>query len=142
MIKELLAHDGNLTDKRRADLEKRMKDYAEQSSMREKIAEEAERDSVDMKMAEYMQSFIGENFTATISGVTSFGFFVELDNSVEGLVHISTLTDDFYHFNQALYSLVGEHTKRVFKLGEKVAVKLVRVDLLERQIDFEWIKEV
>lgn len=142
MIKELLAHDGNLTDKRRADLEKRMNDYAEQSSMREKIAEEAERDSVDMKMAEYMQSFIGENFTATISGVTSFGFFVELDNSVEGLVHISTLTDDFYHFNQALYSLVGEHTKRVFKLGEKVAVKLVRVDLLERQIDFEWIKEV
>lgn len=119
MIKELLAHDGNLTDKRRADLEKRMNDYAEQSSMREKIAEEAERDSVDMKMAEYMQSFIGENFTATISGVTSFGFFVELDNSVEGLVHISTLTDDFYHFNQALYSLVGEHTKRVFKLGRK-----------------------
>ena len=57
-------------------------------------------------------------------------------------MHISTLTDDFYHFNQALYSLVGEHTKRVFKLGEKVAVKLVRVDLLERQIDFEWIKEV
>ena len=52
------------------------------------------------------------------------------------------MTDDFYHFNQALYSLVGEHTKRVFKLGEKVAVKLVRVDLLERQIDFEWIKEV
>lgn len=142
MIKELLKNDGVLSEKRRADWEKRMKKYAEQASMREKIAEEAERDSVDMKMAEYMKPFIGEEFVGIISGVTAFGFFVELDNAVEGLVHISTLTDDFYRFMQERYALVGEHTKRTFKLGERVKVKLTRVDLQERQIDFEWTGEV
>lgn len=142
MIKELLKNDGALSDKRRSDLENRMKSYAVQSSTREKMAEEAERDSVDMKMAEYMKSFVGETFIGTISGVTQFGFFVELENTVEGLVHISTLTDDFYHFIQERYTLAGEHTKHLFKLGERVKVKLVRVDLLERQIDFEWTGEV
>lgn len=142
MIKELLHNDGVLSDKHRRDLEKRMEDYAQSSSMREKIAEEAERDSVDMKKVEYMQPFVGEIFEGLISGVTSFGFFVQLANTVEGLVHISTLTDDFYHFIQPAYTLRGEHTHRQFRLGDKVRVKLVRVDPDERQLDFEPADEV
>lgn len=142
MIKEMMTNNGVLAENRRIDLQNRMENYALHSSMREKVAEEAERDSIDMKMAEYMLPFIGETFNGTISGVTSFGFFVELENSVEGLVHISTLVDDFYHFRQESYSLLGEHTKQVFKLGQQVQVKLVRVNLLERQIDFEYVSEV
>ena len=142
MIKELLHKEGQLSEKRRDDLEKRMEAYALSSSIREKTAEEAERDSVEMKKVEYMKPFVGEVFEGIISGVTGFGFFVELENSVEGLVHISTLTDDFYHFMQETYTLWGENSRRSFRLGEEVRVKLVRVDLELRQIDFELDSEV
>ena len=142
MIKELLNNEGQLSEKRQQDLEQRMESYALSSSIREKVAEEAERDSVEMKKVEYMKDFVGDTFEGIISGVTGFGFFVRLANSVEGLVHISTLTDDFYHFMQETYTLWGENTRRSFRLGERVKVKLVRVDLEMRQIDFELEDEV
>ena len=142
MIKELLNNEGQLSEKRQQDLEQRMESYALSSSIREKVAEEAERDSVEMKKVEYMKDFVGDIFEGIISGVTGFGFFVRLANSVEGLVHISTLTDDFYHFMQETYTLWGENTRRSFRLGERVKVKLVRVDLEMRQIDFELEDEV
>ena len=141
MIKELLAHDGNLTDKRRADLEKRMKDYAEQSSMREKIAEEAERDSVDMKMAEYMESHIGEIYEGVISSVTSFGFFVELPNLIEGLVHVNSLKGDYFNYVPELLSLIGNTTKKTYRIGDKVKVKCVGASKERAMIDFEVVKE-
>ena len=142
MIKELLNNEGQLSEKRQQDLEQRMESYALSSSIREKVAEEAERDSVEMKKVEYMKDFVGDIFEGIISGVTGFGFFVRLANSVEGLVHISTLTDDFYHFMQETYTLWGENTRRSFRLGERIKVKLVRVDLEMRQIDFELEDEV
>ena len=98
MIKELLHNGDRLDEKRVTILKGKMKRYAEQASVREKIAEEAERESVELKKIEYMKPYVGDVFQAKISGVTNFGIFVQLDNSVEGLAHISTLIDDFYQF--------------------------------------------
>lgn len=140
VIKELLHKDNRLAEKRIATLKRKMNHYAEQSSVREKIAEEAERESVELKKVEYMKPFVGETFQAKISGVTNFGLFVQLDNSIEGLVHISTLVDDFYQFRQESYSLFGEHTHKIYQLGQDVKVRLTRVSVEDRQIDFEVIK--
>ena len=140
IIKELLHNGNRLDEKRLAMLKNKMQHYAEQSSMREKVAEEAERESVELKKVEYMKPFVGEVYQAKISGVTNFGLFVQLENSIEGLVHISTLIDDFYQFRQESYSLLGEHTRKVYQLGQEVKVRLTRVSVEDRQIDFEVVK--
>lgn len=140
VIKELL-HNGEQLDRKRVEvLSKKMAQYAEQSSQREKVAEEAERDSVDLKKVEFMKPYVGEIFSAKISGVTNFGLFVQLDNSVEGLVHISTLVDDFYQYRPESFSLLGEHTRKVYQLGQEIKVRLTRVSTEDRQIDFEAVK--
>ena len=140
MIKELLHNGDRLDEKRVTILKGKMKHYAEQASVREKIAEEAERESVELKKIEYMKPYVGEVFQAKISGVTNFGIFVQLDNSVEGLAHISTLIDDFYQFQPESYSLIGEHTRKVYRLGQDIKVRLTRVSVEDRQIDFEVMK--
>jgi len=137
MIKEWMHNNGVMEEKRKEHLKERMNEYALQASMREKVAEEAERESVDLKMVEYMVPYVGERFTAMISGVTAFGFFVRLENGVEGLVHISTLVDDFYQFLAGSFTLIGENTGNKFQLGQMVQVKLVQVNIEERQLDFE-----
>ncbi len=76
-----------------------------------------------------------------ISGVTNFGLFVQLENSVEGLVHISTLVDDFYQFRPESFSLLGEHSRKIYQLGQDICVRLTRVNVEDRQIDFEVVKE-
>ena len=112
-------------------------EVAEHSSVRERIAEQAERDVVALKKARFMQSRIGEEFTGTICGITGFGFFVELDDCfVEGLVHVSSLRDDYYHLMEDRYALVGERTGRKFVLGDRVQVLVDKVDLFRRWIDF------
>ncbi|MBP3625738.1 MAG: ribonuclease R [Peptococcaceae bacterium] len=140
MIKELLHNGDRLDEKRVTILKGKMKRYAEQASVREKIAEEAERESVELKKIEYMKPYVGDVFQAKISGVTNFGIFVQLDNSVEGLAHISTLIDDFYQFQPESYSLLGEHTRKVYRLGQDIKVRLTRVSVEDRQIDFEVMK--
>ncbi|MBQ6852570.1 MAG: ribonuclease R [Peptococcaceae bacterium] len=140
MIKELLHNGDRLDEKRVTILKEKMKHYAEQASVREKIAEEAERESVELKKIEYMKPYVGDVFQAKISGVTNFGIFVQLDNSVEGLAHISTLIDDFYQFQPESYSLIGEHTRKVYRLGQDIKVRLTRVSVEDRQIDFEVMK--
>ncbi len=140
MIKELLHNGDRLDEKRVTILKGKMKHYAEQASVREKIAEEAERESVELKKIEYMKPYVGDVFQAKISGVTNFGIFVQLDNSVEGLAHISTLIDDFYQFQPESYSLLGEHTRKVYRLGQDIKVRLTRVSVEDRQIDFEVMK--
>ena len=140
MIKELLHNGDRLDEKRVTILKGKMKHYAEQASVREKIAEEAERESVELKKIEYMKPYVGDVFQAKISGVTNFGIFVQLDNSVEGLAHISTLIDDFYQFQPESYSLIGEHTRKVYRLGQNIKVRLTRVSVEDRQIDFEVMK--
>ena len=110
---------------------------AEHSSEREQASIKAERDVDDMKMAEYMESHIGEEYDGVIVNVSSFGFFVELDNLVEGLVHVKTLADDMYNYIPELLSLVGKNTKKIYKIGDKVHVKVVNASKETSMIDFE-----
>ena len=114
-------------------------DIAMQSSDRELKAVEAEREVDDMKMAEYMEGHIGEEFSGHISGLTNFGIFVELDNLIEGLVHISTLKDDFYIYNSDIMAIIGEEKKRMFRLGDEVRVKVIGANKTSKTIDFELV---
>ena len=110
---------------------------AEHCSVRERVAEAAERESVDLKKVEYMGRHLGDEFTGTISGVTSFGLFVLLDEVfVEGLVHVNSMMDDYYAFQESSYRLVGERSRRSFRLGDRLAVRVSRIDKEERFIDF------
>ncbi len=137
IIRDNLA--GKITGKNIEKLNTFTIEAAEQSSIREKVAEDAERESVDLKKTEYMERHLGEIFEGVISSVTSFGFFVELENTVEGLVHVSTLTDDFYHFDDKNLSLIGENTGKIFKIGSTVKVQIVKVNTEEKEIDFELV---
>jgi ribonuclease R len=107
------------------------------SSERERVAVDAERDSIELKKVEFMERHLGDTFVGAISGVAAFGFFVLLDDYfVEGLVHVSSLEDDYYQFREEMYALVGEHGRRRFRLGDRVRVQVARVNREERKIDF------
>ncbi len=115
---------------------------ARHSSTRERVAVDAERDSVDLKKVEFMERHVGDDFQGTISGVTSFGVFVLLDRyHVEGLVHISSIDDDYYVYVEEQYSLLGENTRRRFQLGQQVRVRVVSVNREERKIDFGLVAD-
>jgi ribonuclease R len=117
--------------------EEGLDDVCLQSSQQERLAQLAERDSIEMKKIEYMRRHLGDSFEGTISSVTSFGFFVLLDRVfVEGLVHVSSLEDDYYGFLPEAHVLVGRNNKRRFRLGDRVEVQVVRADKEARQIDF------
>lgn len=105
---------GQLSNKHKAKLEQLMPYYAFHSSERERLAEEAERETVELKQVEYIRKFIGEVFDAIVVGITNFGMFVALPNGIEGLVHVSSITDDYYLFNERNYTLMGEHAKKIF----------------------------
>lgn len=109
---------------------------AEHSSIRERAAADAERATVELKKCEYMADHIGEEFDGTISGVTAFGMFVELENGVEGLVHISSLMDDYYDYYEERYALVGTHSGNVYRLGDKVRIEVLQVNISDVSIDF------
>ncbi|MDP9729712.1 ribonuclease R [Alicyclobacillus tolerans] len=117
-------------------------DAAVQSSERERIAQDAERECDQLKMVEYMQAHLFEPFDGLISGVTSFGLFVQLQNGVEGLIHISYLTDDYYALNERLMALVGERTRRVFRLGDPVRVQAIAANKETLSIDFELLEHL
>ena len=102
----------------------------------EKVADNCEREANKMKMAEYMENFIGNEFTGKISGFTFNGMFVMLDNLVEGRIDFSTM-DDYYVYNEDLEIVVGERHKKIYRLGDKIRVKLVKASKCERIIDFE-----
>lgn len=110
-----------------------------QSSEMERLAEDAEREVDDLKKAEYMSERIGEVYDGIISSVTAFGLFVELPNTIEGLVHISTLSDDYYVYDERHLSLVGERTKKIHKLGDEVTIKVDKVDLDTHEIYFKLL---
>ncbi len=113
---------------------------AENSSILERRADEAERETVKLKKVQYMSKHIGEEFQGVISGVTNYGFYVELENTIEGMVHVNTLVGDYYEFNENSYELVGEKTGKTYKLGQKVTIKVVKTDAMTRTIDFELVK--
>ncbi len=109
---------------------------SEHSSLRERAAAEAERPTVELKKAEYMAEHVGEEFEGVISGVTAFGMFVELENGVEGLVHISSLIDDYYEYFEERYALVGSHSGKMYRLGDRVRIEVLHVSISEMSIDF------
>ena len=121
--------------------EKILPEVAKHSSEMERRADEAERETDKLKKVEYMEERIGQVFEGVISGVTEWGFYVELPNTIEGLVHVTTLTDDYYHYQEATYEMVGEATNRRYKLGQKVKVMVMGTDRLLRTIDFRVVRE-
>lgn len=134
IIKECL--HGGLKEKRVAHYEKLLPQVAVQTSALERRADEAERETEKMKKCEYMSRFVGQTFEGVISGVTNWGFYVELPNTVEGLVRISELRDDYYIFDESRYELVGEMSRKVYKLGQTVRVVVAGTDKLLRTVDF------
>lgn len=134
IIKETLR--GKMNQKRYSHYERILPEVAAQSSARERRAEEAERETDKLKKVQYMSERIGESFEGVISSVTSWGMYVELPNTIEGMVHITNLTDDYYHFNEETYELTGEATGRIFKLGQKIEVVVADTNLHMRTIDF------
>ena len=139
IIKESLR--GRLNEKRIEHYEHILPEVAKHSSEMERRADEAERETIKLKKVQYMEQHIGEEFEGVISGVTEWGFFVELDNTVEGLVRVTELTDDFYQYYEDTYELVGEATNRRFKLGQKVRIRVEHCDRIMRTIDFALADE-
>ncbi len=128
--------DGAYTEKEQERMNAALPEIAQLTSIRERKAMEAEREVVDLKKAQFMKDKVGLEYDGIVSGVTSFGFFVELNQYfVEGLVHVSTLLDDYYVFDEKKHILRGEHTKKAFRVGVPVRVKIENVDIGRRRID-------
>lgn len=136
IIKEYLRMNGQLGDRRLEHWQTAFNDAATQASSCERNAEEAERASVALKKAEFMEQYVGNTYKGQIVSVTSFGFFVQLENSVEGLVHISTLFDDYYAYDEENIRLIGERTHNEYKLGQMVDIIVSNVNVKEMKIDF------
>lgn len=139
IIKEQI--NGKIDEKRSARLSNIVEIASKQSSEMERLAQEAEREVDDLKKAEYMQERIGEEFSGIISSVTSFGLFAELPNTIEGLIHITALDDDYYIYDESHLCLIGERTKKVYRLGDEVKVRCTRVDIDNREIYFDLVEE-
>lgn len=135
LIRTYLLH-GDLTDKTLKRWKKSLPDIAKHTSEMERAAVDTEREVDDLKKAEYMLDKIGEQYTGIISSVTSFGLFVELENTVEGLVHVSYMVDDYYHYSDRHHALIGEMTGKVYRIGEEVEIKVSDVNMDERTVDF------
>lgn len=135
IIKETLR--GRMNDKRIEHYDHILTEVCKHSSEMERRADEAERETIKLKKVQYMEEHIGEEFEGVISGVTEYGFFVELPTTVEGLVRVTSLNDDFYHFSEETYELVGESNSKSYKLGQTVKVRVKDTDRVLRTIDFE-----
>ena len=119
--------------------EDKLPELAEHTSKRERRAIEAERDTDELKKAEYMIQHIGDEFEGIVSSVANFGMFIELPNTIEGMVHIANMTDDYYRFEERQMALIGERQAKVFRIGDTVKVKVTHVDVDERLIDFQIV---
>jgi ribonuclease R len=132
---------GKIGKKLAAYVERNIAEIARHASETERRAEEIERDVTKLKMTEYMTRHLGEIFAGRISGVTSFGLFVELPNTIEGLVKLQDMRDDYYIYDPELHQHVGEHTNKIYRLGQDIRVQAVKADINLRQIDFEIVTE-
>ncbi len=133
--------NGKMGDNRIEHYKDILHSIAQHSSERERAAQDAERDCEDLKKAEFMMDKVGEHFQGTVSSITAFGLFVELDNTIEGLVRLSSMDDDYYTYNERALCLIGERTRKIYRIGDKVNVQLIKVSLETRQIDFIIIDE-
>ncbi|MFA6308919.1 MAG: ribonuclease R [Clostridia bacterium] len=134
MMKRAL--QGKIREDKIEKLNKRFSQIAKISSEREVAAAEAERDTEDLKKVEFMKSYVGDVFLGIISNVTSFGMFIELENTIEGLVRMSDMDDDYYIFNDKQFCLTGERRRKVYKIGDSIKVRLVKASMESKQIDF------
>jgi ribonuclease R len=132
---------GLMTEQRREELEEDLPEMARHTSERERRADDAERELVQWKKVRFMADKVGDEFEGYITGVTAFGLFIELiEHFVEGLVHISTMADDYYRFVERAHILRGENTGKEYRLGDKVAVQVVKVDMERRQVDLGLVE--
>lgn len=132
---------GRMDAKKIEHYESILPDVAKHASDTERRADEAERETVKLKKAEYMSRHLGEVFDGVISGMTRWGMYVELQNTVEGLVHVANMRDDHYNYCEDRYEMTGERTGKVYKLGQKVEIKVIGADRMLRTIDFEIVGE-
>lgn len=140
IIKEFL--NGKISQKRQDQLAQ-IVDYAStQSSEREREAELAERDVKDIYKARYMEDRVGEEFVGIVSSVTSFGMFIELDNTVEGLVRLADMSDDYYIFDENTFTILGERTKKMYRIGDVVKIKVEKVNVDFKEIDFKLLGKI
>ena len=139
IIKEVLR--GRMKEDRISHYTELLPVVAEHCSKTERRADEAERDTVKMKKAEYMKQHIGEEYDAVISGITSFGIYAELPNTVEGLIHVSRMYDDRYYYKEETYEMYGIDTGRVFRLGDTIRIRVVDADKATKTVDFELVSE-
>jgi ribonuclease R len=137
IIKENLR--GKLKEKRVEHYERILPEVAKQASITERRADESEREVMKLKKVEYMSRFIGHEFTGVISGVTAWGMYVELPNTVEGMIRMADMRDDYYIYNEEHYQLIGEHTKKTYKLGEAITVRVENTDKVMKTIDFSIV---
>ncbi len=139
IIKETLR--GRMRQERIQHYTEILPEVADHTSQTERRADEAERETDKMKKAEYMQDHIGEEFTGVISGITAWGLYVELPNTVEGMVHVTNMYDDRYYYREESYDMIGVDTGKIYKLGEKVKIWVLGTDKQNRTIDFELVTE-
>lgn len=142
IISKYLKNDYTMSEKQVEFYNKVAESDAKQSSDREKIATQVERDSVDIKKAEYMSKKIGEQYEGIISGVTQFGVFVELENTVEGLIRFENLGDEYYEYDADHKILIGERSKETFKIGDKINIEVIDANKQEKRISFKRIPEI
>lgn len=142
IISKYLKYDYTMSEKQVEFYNKVAENDAKQSSDREKIATQVERNSIDIKKAEYMSKKIGEQYEGIISGVTQFGVFVELENTVEGLIGFENLGDEYYEYDADHKILIGERTKETFKIGDKINIEVIDANKQEKRISFKRIQEV
>ena len=133
---------GQLSLQRQDRLEKILPEIAKHTSMTERRAEEAEREVDDLKMAQYMSERIGEEYIGIVSSVTNFGLFVQLENTIEGLVHFNVMDDDFYRFDEENYYIIGERTNKIYRLGDTVKIEVIGADVSKRNIDFRIVDDI
>ncbi|APH06920.1 ribonuclease R [Bacillus weihaiensis] len=131
--------EGKVDEQTRSSWAESLPVIAEHASNMERRAVEAERETDELKKAEYMLDKIGEEYDGMISSVTNFGMFVELPNTIEGLIHVSYLTDDYYRYDERHYAMIGERTGNVYRIGDEITVRVVNVNKDERAIDFEVV---
>lgn len=133
--------NGRLDERRVEHYKSILPGITKSNSERERSAQDAERDCIDLKKAEYMLDKVGEHFEGMISNITAFGMFVELENTIEGLVRLSTMDDDYYNYDERSLCLIGERTRKIYRMGDPVNVQLVKVSPEARQIDFILVEE-
>lgn len=131
--------EGKLDQATREKWSAMLRDIADHSSKMERRSVDAERETDELKKAEYMEDKVGEEYDGIISSVTNFGMFVELPNTIEGLVHVSYMTDDYYRYDERHMAMIGERTGNVYRIGDEITVRVVKVDKDERSIDFEIV---